>query len=238
MRDKLLSPNYQDVPLWKDFADAIDAVWADRIDNPQKLFLLLRDTWPYRYTPWGQADTTGYFDNTNLFQFSKEEYIQVNNMLGFSFDNSFFTYQDYQIIYSNLASYYYQKGTPAFINFFGFSINSVFKADVLWTQDYSNFYPEISTDNNTIVVDTGTFPVVTPTTVSPVFSGGAYYPTTHVRLTYDFIKFGLFTPYTVRDFFYYIAPINLVLDTIYYATSLDLTPTYMAIAGEMHVSYV
>lgn len=219
-RDKLLSPNYQDLEVWKDLADAIDYVFKDKIDNPQKLFFLLRDTFPYRYTEYGQETQSGLFDVDNLFEFAKEDYMSVNNMLGFQYTDTFFTRSDFQVISSNIASYYPDKVTPQFVNFFGYSLNAIFDAQNTWTEDYVTFYVEGD-----------------PTIGLPIYKGGTWYPTTHVRLTYDFIKFGLYTPYTVKNFFYYVAPINLVLDKIYYTSVIDIDPFNLAIAAEMTVNY-
>lgn len=213
MRDKLLPPNYTDLQVWKDLADSIDAVFSDKIDNPQRLFALLRDTFPYRFSEWGQDLPTGLFDKTDLYPFPKEEYIFVNNMLGFSFSNTLFDREDFQVVSSNYGHYLPQKGSEVFMDFFGYCLGAQFKADVLWTQNYTDFYAEGD-----------------PTIGVPVYNGGTWYPTSHIDLTYDFVKFGIFSPYEVSDFFYYVAPINLVLRRVIFDATLVITPGEMAMA--------
>jgi len=51
-RIKLLSPNLAELPVWKEFAEAIDEVFKDSIDDPQLVFRLLRDTFAFGPTEW------------------------------------------------------------------------------------------------------------------------------------------------------------------------------------------
>lgn len=221
MRDRLLPPNYTDASLWKDLADAIDAVFKDSIDNPVKLLPLLRDTFPYRFAEWGEELPYGIFDKTDLYPFPKEEYILVNNYLGFSFSNSLFEREDFQNLSSNIGSYYAVKGSENFMDFFGYCLGAQFNAVPLWTQNYADFYEE------------GDLAIGTP-----VYQGGSWYPTTHVDLTYDFAKFGIFSPYDVADFFYYVAPINLVLRRVVFDSTLIIEDFEMSMAGSIEIYYV
>ncbi len=83
-RYQLMPPNTQDAVFWKEFCDAIDYVWASEIDNPQKAFQLLRDTYALTYSGYGQpkknsypkneydtAEGTKVFDINNFFDFSR-----------------------------------------------------------------------------------------------------------------------------------------------------------------------
>ena len=221
MRDRLLPPNYSDLAVWKDLADAIDAVFKARIDNPQKLFPLLRDIFPYRYAEWGQTLPTGLFDKTNLYPFPKEEYILVNNLLGFSFSNSLFDREDFQALSSNVSHYYAQKGSENFMDFFGYCLGAQFDAKVLWTDNYTDFYQEGD-----------------PLIGLPIYSGGTWYPTSTVDLVYDFIKFGIFSPYEVTDFFYYVAPLNLVLRRVIFDSTIIIEPFEIGMAGVLEIYYV
>lgn len=81
-RDKLLPANLQDTPFWRYLADAIDNVWLNNIDNPQKVFRLLRDTFAMTfqgyldekqnsYPNWEvDENDTKVFDLRDFFNFS------------------------------------------------------------------------------------------------------------------------------------------------------------------------
>lgn len=84
-RYRLMPPNFQDLDYWKEFCDAIDHVWKNEIDNPQKAFRLLRDTYAMTFTPYGQLPRSSYpnneydpiegtqvFDINNFFDFSRK----------------------------------------------------------------------------------------------------------------------------------------------------------------------
>lgn len=84
-RYKLMPPNFQDLTFWKEFCDAIDYVWKNEIDNPQKAFKLLRDTYAMTYVPYGELPDSSYpnneydplegtkiFDINNFFDFSRK----------------------------------------------------------------------------------------------------------------------------------------------------------------------
>lgn len=71
MRYLLMPPNFQDLQFWYDATQAVDYVWADRIDNPQKVFPLLRDTYSFTYAGYNQEEPTGLFDVNDLFTFSR-----------------------------------------------------------------------------------------------------------------------------------------------------------------------
>jgi hypothetical protein len=86
-------------------------------------------------------------------------------------------------------------GTEAFIDFEGYSIDTIFSIEHLWTNDYKNF----------IVKDPGiTYP--------------AYYPTNHVALRYDANVWDITNSEDLRyiyETFYQLASVPLVLQYIY-----------------------
>lgn len=84
-RYKLMPPNFQDLSFWKELCDAIDYVWKNEIDNPQRAFKLLRDTYALTFTPYGELPDSSYpnneydplegtktFDINNFFDFSRQ----------------------------------------------------------------------------------------------------------------------------------------------------------------------
>jgi hypothetical protein len=122
--------------------------------------------------------------------------VQSCNNLGFTFKTSnVLDAEDYTRIAINLGAYYAStKGTQGWQNFLAFCLNAVFTVEQLWTTDYVTFVTEGSAG-------------------TPVWDGGAWYPTTHVNLSYAGEFSGL-TSATIQDFFYYFANINLVLESI------------------------
>lgn len=57
-RIKLLSSNLAELPVWKEFAEAIDETLKDKIDDPQLVFRLLRDTFAFGPSEWvNKVDT-------------------------------------------------------------------------------------------------------------------------------------------------------------------------------------
>lgn len=89
----------------------------------------------------------------------------------------------------HVGSYWQEKGTSRLTDFLAFCTNSNVTVDMLWTTDYVDFS-------------------ATPGT--PVWEGGAWYPTTHVDLTFDGVSFDADVPSFIR-FFYDLANYNVVI---------------------------
>lgn len=235
-RKLLLSPAITDLKLWNELVEIIDEVWKDNIDDPQKLMLLLRDTYPFSLDEVNNTEEAGLYDIEDLYPFPKAEYMRNADMLGFQFSASFFNRQDFQLIYSTYASYLPERMTEASIDYFSFVLNAVFVVEKLWSEiennKYVNFLPEEVTDP--LQPDQKIF---NPDIV-PFYEGGTYFPTTHVDLRYDFAKFGLFTPYNVRNFFDYIANLPIVLNSIIFDSRINVRPFNLAIKGQMTITYV
>ena len=134
------------------------------------------------------------------------------NQLGFDYDDLDFVtlpseYENSDItqVMSDLIGNYYihSKGTKSFADFFGYVFKAVFRVEQQWAEDlnddeYHNFQPHGS-----------------PLIGTPVWAGGTWYPTSHVKIYYDLVKFGnSLNERAVKDFFLYISPINLVVIAI------------------------
>jgi hypothetical protein len=104
-------------------------------------------------------------------------------------------------------------GTKTFIDFEGYTLDTIFTIEHLWSNDYKNF----------IVKD--------PSIVYP-----AYYPTNHVALRYDANVWDINDPEDLRyiyETFYQLASVPLVLDYVY---TLVQDNTQMWIQGVSHES--
>ena len=122
--------------------------------------------------------------------------VKTCSMLGFTYpdtDDDLFTSEDYLRIAQNIADYYKEQGTEAFLRFFSYCLNNNFTLEPMWTSDYATFYPEGS-----------------PFIGTPIWAGGTWYPTSHVQFQVEPGQDKV-DPSTFQKFFNYIAPINLVL---------------------------
>jgi hypothetical protein len=130
--------------------------------------------------------------------------VRQANLLGFDFaDSDLLTSEDYQRIVRNLALYWYGKGTPQFVNFLGFVLNSVIQVRNLWAT------PGATWDTYGPFVSEGD-----PSIGTPVWEGGPWFPTTHVEVQFDPFKFGNLSQSKLLALFYAIANYNLVIERI------------------------
>lgn len=211
-RKKLLPPYLDDVQAWLDLADAVDSVWKDRIDDPKKFLARLRDTWIIPADVQAKIDSNEILDLADFALPEREILIKQANMIGFDFRQSDLLSDDiYQRITRNLSLYWYGKGTDRFVAFMGFVLNSVMTVQTLWSTEVINAEgPQY-----------GTFlPAGDPGIGTPIWSGGTWFPTTHVWVTFDPLKFPSATVSKLLALFYAIANYNLVVDALLVDTTI------------------
>lgn len=203
-RDSLLVSYLRDNPVWRDLIAIFEEVWGDQADELADQLSDTRNLFPIAPEQLGKIDLGVMMSTGDYRLFDRQTMVRICSMLGFSFPNlndRLFSTEDYLRIAQNIADYYKEQGTDAFIKFFGYCLNSRFQLRPTWTNDYINFIPEGD-----------------PAIGTPVWEGGDWYPTSHVQFEVDIGK-GNMDPDQFRDFFYYIAPINLVLlSTVFKAT--------------------
>jgi hypothetical protein len=101
--------------------------------------------------------------------------------------------------------YWPEGGTIQLANFIGFIKNIRFELIELWTNyvpgfsDGSYVYPSLEEFSNVM---------------SPVWEGGSYFPTSHVEIRYDINSENTPDLSEIRQLFYLLAPIDLVLQRI------------------------
>lgn len=197
----VLIPRIQQTKAWADMFDGISSIFASNI---YKYIYLLR----YIRDPSKQ---------------DKQINIQQAKFLGFNYKSDLFS----EVEYANLVyflNYYnkYVKGTYDFINFLGWVKGCRFKAVQLWAKgkyDYSDdhntrdpFERETSiVKNNSLVEGTGT---------------QEWYPTSHVDLEYDALKFKI-DESDLWYLFYKCAPIHLVLRSVAAVIRMETFPLAM-----------
>lgn len=200
----LLLPPYLQTEVWESFVESIDAVLKDRIDDPTVWLSKQRDTWIIKDTSEAKIQAGELLADTDFELPEKELLVHQANLLGFDFKEAeLLSANDYQRLVRNLALFWYGKGKPNFMNFMGFVINSVITITNLWSTEgtqpgtYGEFLPEGD-----------------PGIGTPVWDGGTWFPTTHVRVAFDPFKFGSVSTSRLVALFYSIANYNLVLDRI------------------------
>lgn len=205
-RRALLPPYLDDVEAWLDFANSIDQVWKDKIDDPKKYLAKLRDSWIIPADIQAKIEAREVLNLDDYALPEKEILIKQANMLGFDFrESDLLTDEDYQRIVRNLSLYWYGKGTAKFTDFMGFVLNSIFTVENLWTTQvntpdgpqYGAFLPEGD-----------------PGIGTPIWEGGTWFPTTHVIVSFDPFKFASASIDKLLALFYAIANYNLVVDAI------------------------
>jgi alpha-tubulin suppressor-like RCC1 family protein len=203
-RTQLLPPYLENNPVWTELFDALDTLWANGtlnqagIDNAINALRYIR--YPYILTD----AALGKINEGQMISF--EEFaapdrsllIQQTNLLGLPITNSdLLSDEDYLRLFRNLGMYWFSKGKANFIDFLSYCLNTDFSIINLWTTNYVDFYEEGD-----------------PTIGTPIWSGGAWYPTTHVRLSYDAAKYTDVPTEDLTRLFYDFANYNLVLLSI------------------------
>jgi hypothetical protein len=195
MKPILLAPYLEQFDLWNHLAEMVQQVTQDPIEKVNRYISWLRDQYITEDAANAKIEAGEMLSQSDFSNWDPETVIRHVQLQGFTFKNArVLTSDDYLRMYRNLPQYWYKQGTENFIDFFSFAFNTPFLLTNLWTQDYVTFLPEGD-----------------PGIGTPINAGGTWYPTTHVQLQYDGIKYGGFSYADIVAFFYYFANYNLVL---------------------------
>lgn len=198
-RENLLVNYLRENPVWTDYIDIFEEAWGNDADELALQLADSRNLFPIADDSASKVDLGVMLNPEDFRLFDRQTMVRVCSMLGFGFPNlndRLFSTEDYMRIAQNIAAYYREQGTDAFIKFFSYCLNSRFNLRTTWTKLYT---------------DTASFLIEGDSRIgTPVWQGGEWYPTSHVQFEVE-IGSGTMNPDQVRDFFYYIAPINLVL---------------------------
>ncbi len=226
-RQVLLPPYLEDQETWKGLLDSIDKVFKPEIDDATEYLSRLRDTWIISDEMEEKIQQGKLIDNTEWSRYEKEILIRQANQLGFDFkESNILSNDDYERITRNLGTYWYGKGTPSFINFLGFVLNSVITVKNLWSNNgvspksYGNFLPEGDSGIGT-----------------PVWQGGEWFPTTHVEVGFNPFKFANTSVSKLVALFYALANYNLVIGNILLEGELFITSTGETELAKIVVAY-
>lgn len=184
----------------------------------------------------GEADTTDYIivefviaDGRTLewkmpidVGVHQEKSILIANasMLGFDFMAKGLSPDDYRRLYDFVSQYWPEGGTENFVRFMAFVKDIRLSLEPLWSVDD----------------DTDTFPFLEPKRPDfiPAWKGGDHYQTSHVELRYyprDIENINDLSMEELKDLFYYMAPIHLVLERIVGVIEQDFD-IFVSLAGQ------
>jgi PKD domain len=167
MARKDILPSYLSQAAWIDLCNAVDVVFANRVDRPTQNLGKIRRT--HIISSQGRDKIEeGVLLNplVDLDTFETEVLLKQVNSSGLIITaQGFFTVQDLARIFRSLPHFWYSKGKSSVQDFLSYVFNLPITFKQLWTEDYSEF---LAADD----VGIGT----------PVYEGGTWYPTTHVRI--------------------------------------------------------
>lgn len=203
----VLLPSYLSHQVWTDLCDAMDEVFGDNVDPIHKALSHLRDIYPgdLEYVEDGNNSSVAVavqnrelFDTGLFDSFDMETEKRRLNMMGLPLtDSSGLTDSMVTRLHQNIGEYWFNKGGKDVVDFLSFVLNIEANMVNLWTKDYINFFEHGS-----------------PSIGTPVWQGGEWYPTTHVRLFFDSGASTSISLQALVNLFYDVANYNLVLDGI------------------------
>lgn len=207
-----LLPPYMNHQAWADFADAIEETFGTKCEPALKALKYLRTLYPGETTPplgpqaesidpstlAGKVDLKTMLVPEDFLAFDTVTETRRLNMLGLHIsDPTLLDAGTMQRLVQNIAQFWFSKGRSNIMEFLAFCLNADISIKPLWSNDYVKFYEEGS-----------------PTIGVPVWKGGSWYPTTHVRLVFNPAKYPNVTFRALSQLFYDLSNYNLVLDTI------------------------
>jgi hypothetical protein len=218
-RDILLPPYLYVNDYFREFAEAIDNVFEPLVDIKTEILGDLRNMWVTNPTlESNQIAKSVLIPFEAWSQPERELLVKQVNMLGMKLRSAGIISDDsYQQIARWVGMYWFGKGTQAFIDFINYCLSTSLEVIKLWTEDYKTFVPAGSSSIGT-----------------PIWEGGTWYPTTHVRIN---AAGGLknIDMQSLINFFYEIANYNLVLESINLVYNLWITddPTFARTDAEI-----
>lgn len=222
-RNLLLPAYLSENPVWQEMFQAFEEVFGDEYDRCIDAISLSRNL--HMFTPTEDNTPLSIKD---VYTAEREFLVGVSQMLGFNYPNyknKLFTLEDYLRIAQWLGQYMKAQGLESFMDFFAYCFNAELEIQNLWSENYVDFIPQ--GDKKIAAIDPA---IIGASTANK----GGYYPTSHVHLIVDpFATFNL-TLRGFRDFFYYVAPINLVLQAIVYRIRMSQTLNY-AMVGYTYI---
>lgn len=215
-RNTLLPAYLAENPVWQEMIESFEEAFGDEYDRWIDAVALSRNTHLFD----DEEDENGVplvRSTEHLYIPERETLVYMAQMLGFnypSFQNRLFSVEDYMRIVQWMSLYVKEQGFESFMDFFSYCLGTELTISPLWSKDYTSFVPESDAQVKALqdgIIKNGKI----------THDTGAFYPTSHVDFVVDpFSNFNLSIK-GFRDFFNYVAPINLVLHSISFRTRGD-----------------
>lgn len=220
---KALLPPYMGHAAWQDMADAIDEVFGPAVDNMVDALRYLRRVDIYDEREGTLPGSTPHpvvakIQSRDLIEASLFDHVdpvtdrlRLNHLGLRVFDPTILDADSVSRLVGQVGSFWYLKGLGTFLDFIAFTLNIEITYSTLWTQDYVVFRPEGHASIGT-----------------PVWQGGAWYPTTHVRLDIP-SGVSLTQLLNFKRLFYDIANYNLILESLSVSEWYYMLPASVAL---------
>lgn len=206
-----LLPAYMSHQAWLDYADSLEALFKSEVEPTQAALKYLRTTYLGETTPLlgnqtegtlttlaSKVDLREMVDDADYDTFDNVTQMKRLNLLGLPItDPTLVDSSSLSRLVQNIGNFWFRKGLGDVMDFIAYCLNAEIGIVPLWTQDYITFYEETS-------VAIGT----------PVWEGGTWYPTTHVRLIFDASRYPSVTIAALTSLFYDLANYVLILDNV------------------------
>lgn len=205
-----LLPNYLKAQRWLDLADAIDSVFGQEIKLQMRALAFIRHQFIMNTEVVEKAEASEMVDTTDYDQPDKQVAALQTSVLGLTLtDGSYLDEAGFVNLTRNLGSHWFSKGLKDFVDFIAYVTNTEISIISTWTKDYITFVPEDL-----------------PSAIgTPVYEGGEWYPTTHVRIRYSSTSVTLGDASLLAKLFYDLSNYNLVLQALEEVINIYMTET-------------
>lgn len=190
MPRSILLPDSLNTDTWRTLLDAVDYTWKDSIDS--KILDLYRINEVLRFNSTADQELTS---ESSLDTMDRETAIKKLNSLGLRLRSTDgLSTLALTRLCANISTYWFGKGSKQFIPFLSYVLGVRLKVVQLYTNNYVNFLE-----------------VGDPGIGSTIYSGGTWYPTSHVNVYVDPSTMIQTDLQSLTDIFFSVVPYTLVV---------------------------
>lgn len=206
-----LLPYYMNAQRWIDLADAIDTVFGVEIKLQMRALEYIRHQFIINDELEAKVEDSKMIGVSDYDKPDTQTLALQSTTLGLTLsDSSYLDEEGFVNLTRNLGTHWFSKGLGDFVDFIAYVTNTDITMINTWTKDYITFVPEdlLSVDD-----------------VAVYYSGGEWYPTTHVRLRYIPSNVTLGDASLLSKLFYDLSNYNLVLQALEEILNIYMTDT-------------
>jgi hypothetical protein len=189
-----LLPNYMGHQAWVDLMEAMEELFGTDVYGYTEALKYIRS----RYIPAAESAIAErrLLDDSEYAVYDLVTNRMRLNFLGFQLSDPSVVGATQLVQFTrNVGQYWFEKGQVNAADFLAYCLNAEVTVVQMWTQDYSTFVEKAAAG-------------------PPVWEGGAWYPTTHVRMRFDAAKFNSAQVPVLVKLYYDIANYNIVLESV------------------------